>query len=68
MKTSLFVNNSSEAKLINNSFARTNKLSIFKLEKYINLTLGNGKVVQKLIKKALVNVIIGIIANKFLVI
>ena len=33
MKTCLFVDNSSEAKLINESFACTNKPSIFKLKK-----------------------------------
>ena len=58
MKTCLLVDNGSEAKLIDESFACTNKLSIFKLEKCINLILGNSKVVQKPIKKALVNVII----------
>ena len=58
MKTYLLVDNGNKAKLINESFAHTNKLSIFKLEKYINLMLKNGEVLQKLTKKALVNVII----------
>ena len=59
IKTSLLVDNSSEVKLIDKSFTCTNKLSIFKLERYINLTLGNDKVVQKFTKKALVNIMIG---------
>ena len=59
MKTCQLVDNSNEVKLINESFARINKLSIFKLKEYINLILRNGKVVQKLTKKALINVIIG---------
>ena len=58
MKTYLLIDNSSEAKLIDEFFAHTNKLSILKLEKYINSTLGNSKVVQKLTKKALINIII----------
>ena len=45
MKTHLLIDNSSEAKLIKESFVHTNKLLIFKLEKYINLTLGNSKMV-----------------------
>ena len=59
MKTCLFIDNSSKTKLIDKFFARTNKLSTFKLEKYINLTLENDKVVQKFTKRAFVNIIIG---------
>ena len=59
MKIRLLVDNGSKVKLIDKSFVHTNKLSIFKLEKYTNLTLENNKVVQKLIKKTLVNIIIG---------
>ena len=45
MKTCLLVDNSSKIKLINKSFVRIKKLSTFKLEKYINLTFENSKVV-----------------------
>ena len=58
MKTRLLVDNGSEAELIDESFVRTNKIPTFKLEKPINLTLGNGEVVQKLTKGALVDLII----------
>ena len=57
--THLLINNGSEAKLIDKSFLRTNKISTFQLEKPIQLTLGNGKVVQHLTKRCLVNVEIG---------
>ena len=59
VKTCLLVDNRSEAKLINKSFVRANKILSFKLEKPINLTFENGKVVQKLTKRDLVNIIIG---------
>ena len=58
MKTHLLVDNGSEAELIDEFFAHINKLSIFKLEKCINIMLGNGKVVQKLIKETFDDVII----------
>ena len=58
IKTCLLIDNGSETKLIDKFFTYTNKLSIFKLEKYINLTLENSKIVQKLIKKAVINIII----------
>ena len=55
MKTCLLINNSSEAKLIDKSFVRTQKISIFKLKKKIKLTLGNKEVVQKLDSACLIN-------------
>ena len=58
MKTRLLVNNGSEAELIDKSFVCANKIQSFKLEKPINLTLRNSKVIQKLTKGALINVII----------
>ena len=48
IKTRLLIDNGSEAELIDKSFVRTQKISTFKLRKKIKLTLGNGKVVQKL--------------------
>ena len=59
IKTYLLVDNSSETKLIDRFFVRTNKISTFKLKKAIKLTLGNGEVVQTLIRGCLVNVEIG---------
>ena len=58
MKTCLLIDNESEAELINEFFVRANKISSFKLKKPINLTLRNDKVVQKLTKKAFVDIII----------
>ena len=58
MKTRLLVDNNSETKFIDKFFERTNKLSIFKLEKYINLMLRNSEMIQKLTKKTFVNIII----------
>ena len=57
--TCLLINNNSEAELIDKSFACLNKISTFQLEKPIQLMLGNGKVVQHLIKRCLVDVVIG---------
>ena len=57
--TRLLINNNSKAKLIDKSFARSNKISTFQLEKLIQLMLENGKVVQRLTKGCLVNVEIG---------
>ena len=48
IKTRLLINNGSEAKLIDKSFVRIQKINTFKLKKKIKLTLGNGEVVQKL--------------------
>ena len=59
VKTRLLVDNKSEAELIDKSFICANKIPSFKLKKPINLTLGNSEVVQKLTKRAFVNVIIG---------
>ena len=59
MKTCLLVDNSSEIKLIDKFFVRTNKISTFKLKKAIKLTLGNGEVVQTLTRGCLVDVEIG---------
>ena len=55
----LLIDNSSEAKLIDKSFAHLNKISTFQLEKPIQLTLENGKVVQRLTKRCLIDVEIG---------
>ena len=52
----LLIDNGSEAELINKSFACSNKISTFQLEKPIQLTIGNSKVVQHLIKRCLVDV------------
>ena len=48
IKTRLLIDNGSEAKLIDKSFVRTQKIDTFKLAKRIKLTLGNGEVVQRL--------------------
>ena len=53
--TCLLIDNSSEAKLIDKSFVRSNKISTFQLEKPIQLTLGNNEVVQHLTRGCLVN-------------
>ena len=45
MKTCLLLDNESEIELIDEFFMRANKISTFKLEKAIDLTLENGKVV-----------------------
>ena len=58
IKICLLVNNGSEVKLIDEFFVHSNKLSTFKLEKFIVLILKNSKIVQKLTKKTLVNRII----------
>ena len=57
--TRLLIDNGSKVKLIDKSFAHLNKISTFQLEKPIQLTFGNGKVVQRLTKGCLVNVEIG---------
>ena len=57
--TCLVIDNGSEAELIDKSFARSNKISTFQLEKLIQLTLRNDEVVQRLIMRCLVNVEIG---------
>ena len=59
IKTSLLVDNGSEAELIDESFARIHKLNTFKLDKKVKLTLGNGEVVQLLTKAALIEIKIG---------
>ena len=59
MKIYLLVDNENETKLINKFFVHVNKVSSFKLKKSINFTLENSKIVQKLIKSFLINVIIG---------
>ena len=59
VKTRLLVDNKSKTELIDEFFVRANKIPSFKLKEPINLTLGNGKVVQQLTKGALVDVIIG---------
>ena len=59
VKTRLLVDNENEAEFIDEFFMRANKIPSFKLKKLINLILRNRKVVQKLTKGALVNIIIG---------
>ena len=54
--TRLLIDNGSEAELIDKSFARSNKINTFQLEKPIQLMLGNGKVVQHLTKGCLVDI------------
>ena len=58
MKIYLLIENKNKAELINAFFVHANKILSFKLKKPINFTLENGKIVQKLIKKTLVNIII----------
>ena len=58
VKTCLLIDNRSKAKLIDDFFMHTNKILSFKLKEPINLMLGNGKIVQRFIKKAFVDVII----------
>ena len=55
----LLIDNISKAKLINKLFARSNKISTFQLEKPIQLMLGNNKVIQHLIKRCLMDMVIG---------
>ena len=50
MKTHLLVDNKSKVELIDESFMHANKISIFELEKPIDLILKNSKVVQQLTK------------------
>ena len=57
--TRLLIDNGSKAELIDEFFACSNKISTFQLEKLIQLMLNSGKVVQHLIKRCLVNVVIG---------
>ena len=57
--TCLLIDNDSKVKLIDKSFVCSNKISTFQLEKSIQLTLGNGKVVQYLTKGCLVDMVIG---------
>ena len=59
MKTRLLIDNGSEAKLIDKSFVRTQRIDTFKLKKQIKLTLGNEEVVQKLDTACLVDIHIG---------
>ena len=59
IKTQLLIDNGSKAKLIDESFVRTQKINTFKLKKKIKLTLGNGEVVQKLDSACLIDVHIG---------
>ena len=58
INTHLLVDNGSEAELINESFVRSNKISTFQLKKPIQLTLGNGNMVQYLTKGCLVDMVI----------
>ena len=64
--TCLLIDNSSEVKLIDKSFVHLNQISTFQLEKLIQLMLDNGKVVQHLTKRCLVNVEIGDHKNQIL--
>ena len=57
--TCLLIDNSNKAELIEKSFACSDKISTVQLEKPIQLTLGNGEVVQHLTKECLVDVVIG---------
>ena len=57
--THLLIDNDSEAELIDKFFVHSNKISPFQLEKPIQLTLGNSKVLQQLTKGCLVDVEIG---------
>ena len=59
IKTCLLVDNSSEIKLIDKSFVRTNKISTLKLKKAIKLTFDNDKMAQTLTRRYLVDVEIG---------
>ena len=54
--TCLLIDNDSTAKLIDKSFACSNKINTFQLEKPIQLTLRNSEVVQRLTKGCLVDV------------
>ena len=58
VKTHLLVDNRNEAELIDKFFVCANKISTFELEKPIDLILRNGKIVQQLTKRALVNLTI----------
>lgn len=54
--TYLLIDNNGEARLIDESFVYTNKISIFKFKKEINLILENVEVVQDLTKETPVDV------------
>ena len=64
--TCSLIDNSSEAKLIDKSFACSNKISTFQLEKLIQLMLGNSEVVQCLTKGCFVDVVINNYFKQFL--
>ena len=58
-KVKTLIDNGSEAELIDTSYAHRHKLDIFKLEKGINLILGNGKRSERMTEAVLVNVDFG---------
>ena len=58
VKTYLLVDNRNKTELIDKFFVHANKILLFKLQEFINLILRNRKIVQKLIKKPLANIII----------
>ena len=51
VKTHLLIETKNEAELIDEFFVHANKILSFKLKKSINFIFGNGKIIQKLIKK-----------------
>lgn len=59
MKMRFLIDNGSETELIDKTFVHRNKISTFKLKKLVKLELGNGKVVEHLTKRCLVDVAIG---------
>ena len=56
IQTCLLVDNGSETKLIDQSFMRTNKISIFKLKQQIKLELENRETMEWLDKICLIDV------------
>ena len=59
IKTHWLIDNRSEAELIDESFVRTNKISIFKIKTQIRLKLSNEEMVKWLDKACLVDIQIG---------
>ena len=58
VKTHLLIDNKNEIELIDEFLEHANKISTFELKKSIDFILENGKIIQQLIKKILIDVII----------
>ena len=65
-KVKTLIDNGSEAELIDRSYAHRCKFNIFKLEKGVNLILGNGKRSERITEAVLINVDFGEHAEEIL--